>query len=72
MSFWIIILFTLTAILWVWALVDIISSRFEDAATTLLWLVVIFLFPIMGSLVYFQFGKNSSAKTRRFNPTISK
>jgi len=72
MSVLIVILICLTAILWIWALVDILSSRSENTATKLLWTLVIFLFPILGSIIYFQFGKNAMGNRRRFNPTISK
>lgn len=61
-------LIILTAILWIWALVDILRSRFENPAIQLLWIILIFIFPILGSIVYFQFGKRSFEKHRKFNP----
>lgn len=61
----------LTAILWVWAFADIARSKFENPSTKLLWIVLIFVFPILGSILFFQVGKNSRKSSKRFNPEFS-
>jgi len=72
MSILMIILTVLTAVLWIWAFVDIILSRFENSAMKLLWIILIFIFPILGSIIYFQFGKKFLEQGRKFNPDFNK
>ncbi|QED36979.1 PLDc_N domain-containing protein [Antarcticibacterium arcticum] len=62
----------LTAVLWIWAFVDIIRSRFENSAIKGLWILLIFIFPVLGSLIYFQFGKKYIEKQRKFNPDFNR
>lgn len=72
MSVLIIALILLTAILWLWALADILRAKFETSTIKLLWIFLILIFPIIGSIVYFQFGKNFIQKRKKFNPTLNK
>lgn len=65
MSIFIIILFCLTAVLWIWAFLDILGSGTQNATDRILWLLIIFLFPILGSIIYFQFGKKRFPKKLR-------
>ncbi len=65
MTILMIALITLTAILWIWALVDILRSNFENSLTQLLWIILIFIFPILGSIVYFQFRNKFTEKPKR-------
>ena len=62
----------LTAVLWIWAFVDIIRSRFENSAMKLLWIILILIFPILGAIIYFQFGKKFTENKRKFNPDFNK
>ena len=62
----------LTAVLWLWALVDIIRSRFENSAMKFLWIILILIFPVLGAIIYFQFGKKIIENRRKFNPDFSK
>jgi hypothetical protein len=48
-----ILLIVLTAILWIWAVYDINKTRIRKK-TSLLWLVLVIAFPIIGSIIYFQ------------------
>ncbi|PJJ76031.1 phospholipase D-like protein [Thermoflavifilum aggregans] len=48
----------LTLILWIWALVDIIRSRFESDTTKIIWIVVVILLPVLGSILYLIIGRN--------------
>ncbi|MGW1456514.1 PLDc N-terminal domain-containing protein [Salegentibacter agarivorans] len=72
MTILVIALIILTAILWIWALVDISRSRFENPSMKWLWIILIFIFPILGSLVYFQFGKKYTKDPKKFNPDFNK
>ncbi len=67
-----IVLIILTAILWIWALVDIVRSKFENPSLQLLWIILILIFPIIGPIGYFQFGKTATKQRRKFNPVIEK
>jgi len=72
MTILMITLTVLTAVLWIWAFVDIIRSRFDNSAMRLLWIILIFIFPILGSIIYFQFGKKFIENQRKFNPNFNK
>ncbi|WP_186753696.1 PLDc N-terminal domain-containing protein [Echinicola salinicaeni] len=41
----------------VWALVDVLKSRFPEENTKLLWVIVIILLPFIGSLLYYFIGR---------------
>lgn len=43
-------------ILWVWALIDILKSRFETETTKVIWLLVVLLVPFLGMVLYFFIG----------------
>lgn len=49
------VLIILTAILWAWALLDITKTHFEKRVSKWIWIAFIWVFPILGSIVYFQF-----------------
>ena len=72
MTILMITLAVLTAVLWIWALVDIFRSRFENSTIKLLWVILIFIFPILGSIIYFQLGKKFSENNKIFNPDFNK
>ncbi|QOR77233.1 MAG: PLDc_N domain-containing protein [Thermoflavifilum sp.] len=48
----------LTLILWIWALVDIIKSRFNSDTTKIIWIVVVILLPLLGSILYLIIGRS--------------
>ena len=67
------VLVILTLSLWIWAIVDIVKSSFKDRAQKILWILVVVLFPILGSIVYFQVGRNyTNRKSRKFNPSFNR
>jgi len=72
MAFLTIALGILTAILWIWAFVDILKSRFDNPMSNGIWIVLILLFPILGSIIYFQLGKNYKKDSKKFNPDFSR
>ncbi|MDD4854343.1 MAG: SHOCT domain-containing protein [Sulfuricurvum sp.] len=44
--------------LWIWALVDIISSRFNDVAIKIVWFLLVFFIPFLGFILYVILGKS--------------
>ena len=43
------------------ALIDIIRSEFTGS-NKIVWVLVVFFFPIIGSILYFMFGSNKKIK----------
>ena len=52
------------AILWIIALVDVLKSDFSDSTNKLIWVIVIFLFPLVGALIYFIMGTKQKIQTK--------
>ena len=66
-----ILLFILTTVLWIWALIDIYKSQFDNFIFKIFWYVVVVLFPILGSLLYFNNKNKLNLKQRRnFKPNF--
>jgi len=61
----------LTAGLWVWACIDISRSRFQNNSLTFIWIAIILLFPVLGSIIYFQLGPKLKKEPRKFQPEFS-
>ena len=40
----------------VWAIIDLLGSR-RSGSTTLIWLLVILILPVIGSILYFVMGR---------------
>lgn len=47
----------LCLVLWVYALVDIINSRFSDENTKIVWILIVILIPFLGTILYFVLGR---------------
>lgn len=45
-------------ILWIWALVDIIKSKFQEDLMQVVWLLVVFFLPFLGVLLYLLIGRS--------------
>lgn len=45
-------------VLWVWALIDIITSKFQEDLMQVVWLLVVFFLPFIGVLLYLVVGKS--------------
>lgn len=55
----IVLLFVLLpTVLWIAALVDIIKSNFKDSNNKIIWILIVILVPIIGSILYFLMAKN--------------
>ena len=39
------------------ALVDIVKSNFKDSKTKLMWVIIILLLPLFGTILYFAVGR---------------
>lgn len=44
-------------VLWVWALIDIITSKFQEDLMQVIWLLAVFFLPFIGVLLYLLVGK---------------
>ena len=63
----------LAIILWFWAIMDIVKSRFKNQNMSVIWLLVVLLLPVLGSIIYFQFKKIVLIKkVREFQPNFNK
>jgi hypothetical protein len=54
------------AILWLWALIDLLSNDFGDSLNKLIWVFVIVFLPVLGAILYFLIGRKqkTSLSTR--------
>ncbi|WP_367182738.1 PLDc N-terminal domain-containing protein [uncultured Christiangramia sp.] len=60
----------LTLILWIWGMVDILKTRFSSHILQVLLILMIFLFPVIGPVVYFQFKHRFTESKRSFEPAF--
>lgn len=60
----ILVFLLIPAILWIIALVDVLKSDFSDSTNKLIWVIVIFLFPIVGAVIYFIIGTKQKIQTK--------
>ncbi len=47
----------LCLILWIWAIVDIINSRFREDSTKILWILLVIFLPFLGTILYYVIGR---------------
>jgi sterol desaturase/sphingolipid hydroxylase (fatty acid hydroxylase superfamily) len=47
----------LCLVLWIWALVDIINSRFREDTTKLVWALIVIFIPFIGTILYYIIGR---------------
>jgi hypothetical protein len=47
----------LCLILWIWALVDIIQSRFREESTKIIWCLLVIFLPFIGTILYYVIGR---------------
>jgi hypothetical protein len=59
-------------ILWIWALVDIIKSKFQEDLMQIVWLLVVFFLPFLGVLLYLLIGRSmkQSIQQKDNDPTL--
>lgn len=44
-------------VLWLWALIDLLSSEFENNINKVVWLIAITFLPVLGALLYLLIGR---------------
>ena len=49
-------------ILWLWAVIDALKSKFETDIIKLMWVAILFLVPVIGILFYFFIGRKQKIK----------
>ncbi len=54
---WEILLLLLPAVLWIWALIDLLQSRFTESINKLIWALVIIFVPFLGPVLYLTIGR---------------
>lgn len=64
-SYYTITLLVLAGILWIWAFIDITRTRFYRTGTPLVFLVLIFVIPILGPMIYFHLKRDLRKKEPR-------
>lgn len=50
-------------ILWIWALIEIITSKFKEDLMQIIWLLVVFFLPFLGLLLYLLIGRGMRRDT---------
>ncbi|MDD5051457.1 MAG: SHOCT domain-containing protein [Sulfuricurvum sp.] len=43
--------------IWIWAMIDIITSKFNEDVMQIIWLLVVFFLPFIGVLLYLLIGR---------------
>ena len=43
--------------IWIWAMIDIITSKFKEDLMQIVWLLVVFFLPFLGVLLYLIIGR---------------
>lgn len=43
---------------WIWAMIDIITSKFKEDIMQIVWLLVVFFLPFLGVLLYLLIGRS--------------
>jgi len=60
-SFFFFTLFTGATILWIWCIIDIIRSEFRRDNDRIMWLLLVLLVPIIGTILYIIMGRDLKA-----------
>ncbi|MBC3539456.1 PLD nuclease N-terminal domain-containing protein [Rufibacter sediminis] len=49
-------------ILWIWSLVDLLTSKFANSLEKLIWLIAIVFVPVLGAVLYLLIGRKQKIK----------
>jgi hypothetical protein len=49
--------------LWLWALLDLLSSEFENSTNKVIWLFAVTFLPVLGGLLYLLIGRNQKVSS---------
>lgn len=58
-------------VLWLWALVDIIASKFQENLMQVIWLLVVFFLPFVGVILYLLIGRSMKMLPKLDNDTLN-
>lgn len=58
------VILIIPTILFLWALVDALTSEFVEKNNKIIWILVILLLPLLGSILYFTIGRNQKVLLR--------
>lgn len=63
----------LSLVLWFWTFFDILKSRFKVPFMSTVWLLIVILVPLLGSIVYLILRKKLiNNKNRKFQPNFNR
>ncbi|ALI99035.1 PLD nuclease N-terminal domain-containing protein [Rufibacter tibetensis] len=51
------------AILWIWSLVDLLTSKFANTIEKLIWLIAVVFIPVLGAILYLIIGRKQKIRT---------
>ncbi|MFB6341269.1 PLDc N-terminal domain-containing protein [Saccharicrinis sp. FJH62] len=57
----ILLLIVLSILLWAWAFYDINKSKIQPLHIKMLWMLIILVAPVIGSIIYFQIRHKTSS-----------
>lgn len=52
-------------ILWIWSLINLLSSKVKNSTEKLLWLLVILFLPFLGPILYVFIGVDKKVKAKK-------
>lgn len=51
------------AALWLWAIIDLLTSEFENSVNKVVWLIAVAFIPFLGAVLYLLIGRRQKVKT---------
>lgn len=54
-------------ILWLWALIDILISKFQNNLMQIVWLLVVFFLPFIGVILYLLMGRSMKQSSGHYS-----
>ncbi|MEZ4793289.1 MAG: PLD nuclease N-terminal domain-containing protein [Gelidibacter sp.] len=59
--------------LWFWAMLDMAIRHFKDPSDRSVWILIVLLFPVLGSVFYFQLRNQlTTEEGRKFQPKFKR
>ena len=56
----ILLIWVISFVLWIWALIDVLRSNFRDNGK-IIWILVILFVPVIGSILYLLIGRKQKS-----------